>query len=92
MIPRPRRGLALLTAPNLLLLSLLSATGATADEDALRASLERDQAMLIELIRRPRTDEPDDLADDPILREIAQRMPRTQDALRRGPRSPDQGR
>lgn len=91
MIPRPRRVLALLTAPVLLLL-FFYATGATADEEALRVSLERDQAMLIELIRRPRADEPAALADDPILREIARRMPRTQEALRRGTRAPDAGR
>jgi len=88
MPPRPRRVLALLTVP-ILLLSLHS-TGATADEDALRASLERDQAMLIELIRRPRADEAAALADDPILREIARRMPRTQEALRRATRAPDE--
>ena len=62
---------------------------ALADDDggqnveALRESLERDRAQVIELIRREPAEESVPLAEDPLLREIAQRMPRTQEALRR---------
>jgi len=82
MIPRSRcvgRALALVAAPMLLAVRPVAAD----DEEALRASLARDRAALIELIRRPRVEARGPLAEDPTLREIAERMPRTQEALRR---------
>lgn len=55
-----------------------AADGASA---MLRESLERDRARVIELIRRAPDGQAGALADDVELREIAERMPRTQAAL-----------
>ncbi len=71
--------------------SLLVALGAaplaiaeteTADVVALRESVARDRARLIELISRAPSGDTPSAAADPELREIADRLPRTQAALR----------
>jgi len=83
MIPRTRcagraLALALWAAP----WSFAAGPSAADDVESLRASLARDQAALIELISRPRTEDEPPLADDPLLREIAERIPKTQQLLR----------
>jgi hypothetical protein len=69
--------------------SLLATAPASADDpEALRAALERDRALLIELLRAPRADDARPLAEDPALRAIAERMPRMQAALREAREDP----
>ncbi len=61
------------------------------DAAALRGSIERDRARLIELISRPEDRAGTPLADDPELREIAERLPGNQAALRESMEAPSPG-
>jgi len=58
---------------------------------ALRASLAEDQARLIELLRAPRDGGVHPASPDAELRAIAERMPRTQAALRARQAEPSTG-
>lgn len=96
--PRTRclRASAQLLGVASLLVALAAAPRSLADEAgaavaALEESLARDRARLIELLGQPRGEDVDATAGEAELREIAERMPRTQAALRARASTPPDG-